>query len=321
MQFLWKSQLKRGRGKLLPKNTPEKNITTRKERLASHEKKASRNYFLVVLLWILFFGTLFYLICFSSYLTITTYTIDGIRRIPETQFRDMMEGELSKNSFGLFSHRRFFLIQPKKLEELFRKQYPLIRAISVKRVFPDALTISVEERETIVLWCSADLCSHILEDGSVLPATNRYFDPENKEHTLNIIDESGRPLPQGEGVFEEGFVSQLLLLKQSLKDTLGIETEERILVSSRFANEFRLKTVQGFEIYVNTHIAPETSLTALALILDEIPKNRLAELRYIDLRTENRVFYLFNDTDKKTEDISSLPSSEKQSNEKIKEKQ
>ncbi len=311
MQFLWKSQLKRGHGKLLPKSVSEKNTVTRKKRLASHEKKSPGSFILITFLWTFFCGTLLYLVLFSSYLTLTTYTVEGAHLVPEEQFRKTVEEQLSQKYFGFISRRRFFLVQTKKLEDSLRAEYPLIETLSVQRFFPDTLTFSLHERETIVLWCSNGICSHILENGSVIPVTDRYADPENQAHTLTLTDESNRSLTIGEGVFEEGFVSQLVFLKRELKNTFDIETEDQILLSSRFANELRFRTKQGFEIYVNTRIAPETTLLALRLILDtEIPKDRLSELQYIDLRTENRVFYLFQEGSRQEEVVPALPSSE-----------
>jgi len=294
MRFLWKSQLKRERGKLFPKSAFEKSKTTRKDRFESRQEKSS--YVLVIFLWVFFLGTIGYVGLFSSYLTLTSWQAEGLTLIKEDTFRETVEQELAQKYFGFIPRNRFFLIQPEKLESVLKERYPLIKEVTVKRLFPDRLEVAVAERDTIVLWCTADTCAHLLEDGSVMPTTDAYQAEGNRAHTLTLIDESNQPLRLGTGVFDTDFVALVVSLKRSLQESFGIETENRLTFASRFASELRMRTAAGWEIYFSTRIPLETSLAALYLLLDkEIPKERSSELQYIDLRTENRVFYRYRD--------------------------
>ena len=65
---------------------------------------------------------------------------------------------------------------------------------------------------------------------------------------------------------------------------------------SRFADELRVKTKGGWQIYFGTRIPLEASLEALQLLFEkELPEERHGDLEYIDLRTENRVFYRYKE--------------------------
>lgn len=294
MRFLWKSQLKKERGKFLPEIGSEKKNRTRKERFVPRTGR-----FLLwsaFLLWIFFLGTIVYLTLFSPYLSVTTWQVDGLELVNADDFHQRVDQELAQTYFGFLPRNTFFLIQPTALERLLQERFPLIRDIVVRRIFPDRLSITVQERTTLLLWCSADRCAQILEDGSTVPTSDIFQAAENREHTLTLVDESGQPLPLHEHVFDRDFIPVVVALREGLQNRFGLGTDSTLRVISRFANDLRMRTTEGWEVYFNTQIAPERSLSALGLILDgEIPRDQTTHLQYIDVRTENRVFYRYQD--------------------------
>lgn len=294
MRFLWKSQLKKKHGKFLPGTGSEKKRVTRKDRL---KPRTGRPLFLgTIFLWLSFLGTVVYLVFFSPYLKLTEWQIHGLELVDDGDFRQTVTRELSQKYFGFIPRDTFFLVQPKALERLLLEHYPLIRDVSARRIFPNELSFSVNERHTILLWCSGNDCDQILENGTVLPETVAMEEEGNKLHTLTLQDESNQPLPLQEQVFGSDFVSSVLTFKDGLRTRFGIETENSMRVVSRFANEVRMKTTDDWGIYWSTRIAPDISLNALGLLLDEeIPKDQVQNLQYVDLRTENRVFYRYQD--------------------------
>lgn len=296
MQFLWRSQLKKERGKFLVKNTSAQKKTNRKERLVSSMKSTSCSYTGVVLLWLLFFGTGVYVVFFSPYLILKDPQITGLDKIDRISFLETVESELDHKYVQSIARNRYGLIRSKSLEQTLRTRYPLIRSIEVRQIFPDTVLISLEERETILLWCTDDTCVHILEDGTGIPVNDVYQTAENQSRTLILRDMSGQSLMNEEKHFESEWITMPVLLKRSLQEQFSLEAEKEMSFSSRFANEIRVKTKTGFEIYFGTKVPLESSLGALALLLEkEIPKERQSELEYIDLRTENKVFYRYRD--------------------------
>ncbi len=299
MRFLWKSQLKKERGKFLPKTTSGKNAVPRKERLESHQGSSS-SLLGVLFLWLLFFGTVGYALIFSSYLALAEWRVQGLSLVEEARFRETVDQELSQKYLGFIPRGSFFLIQPVKLERLLKERYPLIQSVVAKRVFPDKLEITVEERERIILWCVASLCGHVLEDGSVVPITAAYEEEGNHLRTLYLRDESSEPLRFGGEIYDAPFMLLTTSLQSSLQEQFGIDTENEMMLASRFANELRVKTKEGWEIYFSTRTPLATSLQALRLLFEkELPRERFSELQYIDLRTENRVFYRYRDSETK----------------------
>ena len=296
MRFLWKSQLKQEKGRFVQKPVTHHKGVARKERLEPPDQGRGR-LFMVIILWLLFVSTAAYLMLFSPYLVLDPPRITGLTHIDAPAFSETVSTELSQKYFKLFSRARFFLLQPQRLEETLSIRYPLIQKLEIKQTFPKTLEIVVLERSSLVLWCAGGTCLHILENGAARPTSDVYQEATNQSRTLTIEDLSGQSLAPGEGLFEPDFVFLPQIIRQLLQEKLELETHDTMMVTSRFANELRVKTTAGWQIYFSTRLAPEASLSALALLLDtEIPEERRAQLLYVDLRTENKIFYRYKES-------------------------
>lgn len=316
MRFLWKSQLKRERGKFLPKASAIHKKTNRKEQLEIKAGRSMGAWLLTIMLWFFFFGTVGYLVFFSPYLALDPPQIAGLSLIDEASFRGVVNSELEQQFFGLLSRNRFFLVRPEKLAETVQSRFPLIRNIRIERIFPSALVITVEERETIVLWCSQEKCFQVLENGDVVPVTDAHHSELSASHTITITDESGQSMEPGERVFEQGFSLFPMTLKRGLEERLGITLDKSMTVSSRFANELRVTTDRGWRLFVSTRLPAQSSIDALTLLLDaELSAEAQSKLQYIDLRTENRIFYRYQDGHE--EQINNQPETSNPSGDKI----
>jgi cell division septal protein FtsQ len=295
MRFLWKTQLKKERGKFLPQKTDGRNVPSRRERL---EPKGEQSFsFLGTLfLWLLFLGTLIYVVVFSPYLALTSWEVTGLSLVPAESFQADVDQEIHHKYLSVIPRDRYLLVRPRALEQFLKERYPLIKNLVVTRIFPHTLHLTVEERNILLLWCVSDTCGHVLEDGSVREVSSVYEEEENKNHTLFLRDGSAEPLRFGSDVYDPQVVALALALPQALQERFGIETEKEMSFSSRFANELRVKTKQGWELYISTRLPLDTSLETLRLLFEkELPEDRRSGLQYIDLRTENRIFYRYQD--------------------------
>jgi len=293
MKFLWKSQLRKARGKFQPQAQKEKRVS-RGERLLA--KLPKRSFFLVYFLWFFFVGTGVYIAFFSSYLALTNVRIDGAAIVPEGEVRESINRFLAQKYGTLLPRNTYLSVRPMKLALELQSEYPLFRSVLITRAFPHDVVVTLEERQTIVLWCGQSDCAHVLEDGSVVPRTEAYEREENRSRTVFLNDESTEGLRSGSGVFDGGFVTLVSTLKDSFRTRLGLETTDTVTFVSRFASELRYQTSLGFELYVSSRLPAEYTLATLELVLrEEIPPEKHESLRYIDVRTENRVFYRLKD--------------------------
>lgn len=296
MRFLWKTQLRREGGKLFPKNSQTKNRSNRKEQLESSRGKRG-SYGGVLFLWMLFFGTVIYVVFFSPYLLIhPPVFMSGVENIEESSLEEFFQEKLSGKYLKVLPKNSFFLVQPKRLEVLLKETYPLIQSVSLTRVFPSGLQAVFQERKHIVLWCSGEVCYHLLENGSAKKTTPVFETEANRSYTIFVRDTSLLPVEEGDFVVGESFVPFAASLWESFKESLDMDIENTFTTSSRFADELKIKTGEGFEVYVNTQRPITTSLDALHILFEkEINTEDRRQLKYIDLRTENRIYYSFQD--------------------------
>lgn len=278
------------------KDTSASKRTNRKERLESNKKERRVGYAPVYLLWMLFFGTVGYLVLFSPFLVLREPVVTGLQNIDEDAFHRTLEEIVGQKYFGYFSRNRYFLLQPRSMESLLKERYPLLSHVSVQPVFPDGLTVTALEREDILVWCSSERCLHLLEDGSLQPTNDAYQEEENRARTVTLRDLSGRELSQGERITEQELIVFPGAFRKGLQDQLSLGTLPEMTFASRFANELRVKAEEGWEIFFSTKVSVTSSLEALRLFLEkEIKPERRRDLQYVDLRTENRIFYRYQE--------------------------
>jgi hypothetical protein len=276
-----------------------KGIPKRHERRVPIEnKKKSHLSVGVFFLWFLFFAALIYITFFSVFFLVSVTQIIGANEVSEETLREFAEKQLDGKYFNIFSKRNFFLMRPRTLETQLLEEFPLLSSAVVTRVFSDGLHIEVAERKKIILWCFGKRC-FLADEGGVARNGERALSQENISHAIFITDMSGKSVTLGEKVFDPDYGKFVVQLNDSFQEQLGIPLEPRFTTISRFANEVRAKTSEGWEVYFGTDVPLQSSLDALKLLFaKELPKELRGKLAYVDLRTENRAYYAFRAEEK-----------------------
>lgn len=247
----------------------------------------------LVFLWVLFFGTVAYTLLFAPFHRVEMVSVSGSVDIPREQLEDFLRREISGTFFRAFPRNGFYLIRSGKLERDLLSEFPKLRSAEVRRIFPNRLTVTVSERERIMLWCSAGPCYLVADDGRAADA--RFAErPENEPFLVRVADEDAKPVHIGEQVFDPSFVWITLSLEKGLREQLSLDPDSDISSPSRISKELRFRVGSGWELFVSTEISPQKTLATLETLLSkELDSGKLAKLRYVDLRTENRAFYSF----------------------------
>lgn len=290
MRFLPSTQSKREKRRFFSSKK------TRREQFEVTSRKRRRSTFGVVFLWGIFFVTLLYVTFFSHYIRIEHINVSKTERISSDEVMAYIEQELSGKYLGILPKDGFFVVRTSTFRDRIATTFPLFREVSMRRVFPDTLDIQIIERPNIVQWCSGGQCFLLDESGTVLTNEN-IFNEQNREFVVTVTDMSRQPVSSGQKIFEWDFASFVMSLDPVFWERFGIQTEPSYMTASRFADDIRLMTTEGWEVYLNTRVPIETSIGALGLLFEKelsLPEER-AKLRYIDLRTENRVHYTFRD--------------------------
>ncbi len=246
-------------------------------------------------LWIIFFGTLFYLSFFSSFVLIEKVEVSGTSVISETSLQEFVADQLAGKYWGIFPKRAYFFVRPHILEERLQREYPLLATISVQCLFPNKLSLLVTERKKIIIWHSLD-SSYLVDEDGITHDSTRAVSPENEAFVITVTDTSDKPVTIGEKVFDAEYGAFVIGMNELFPERLGLTLLPQYTTVSRFAEELRAKTDEGWEVYFDTSIPIETSLNTLGLLFEkELPKEKRSKLAYIDLRAENRAYYVFRD--------------------------
>ena len=245
----------------------------------------------IFFLWILFFGSLVYVLFLASFHSIGHVKVSGSYDIPASRLERFLQEGMDGKRFFLFPKDNFFLFSTEEASAKLLEAFPKLRSADVRRRFPDVVEATVSEREKIVLWCVSGNCSLLGDDGRARDA--RFAEQEeNARFLIRIDDLSGREVSFGDTVIDGDGFSRFSRLEQGLRESGVVQISSEVSTPSRVSGEFRFMTTEGWYILASTVPDPETTLAELRIILSkEITEEKRPKLRYIDLRTEKKAFY------------------------------
>jgi cell division septal protein FtsQ len=265
-----------------------------------------------LVLWGILLGVSLYLLLFSPFLTVSRVEIAGLSKLGDQEVRRMITDELSGKYLGIWPKDNFFAVRSAKLSEQLASRYPLFRSVSVTRRFPDTLLVETKERERIVLWRGAGGQDLMLGEDGRLFRNDQALSEENAQYVVSITDLSSQPAAEGQLVADERLVPFVSAIGDEISRRLGLSIGSEYSVTSRFAGELRMMTGEGWELYASTEMPMASTIDALALLFEkELPAEKRAGLKYIDMRIENRVYYAFKDAPAEEPAIQASESSDK----------
>lgn len=257
---------------------------------------------LAVVVWIFFLGVAVYTVIFSEFHRVERITLSGLREIPSDRVDGYVREALFQRRFRVLSRGNLFVLGSRQLEEDILRRFPKFSAVEVRRLFPNAIDVTVSERYRILLFCSGDSCYLSDTDGNAIDPAFAYLS-ENEPFIIRLEDESGRAVSLGEPLYPADFPDRVSRLERGIREEAGLALSATVRTPSRVAHELRFRTDAGWEILVSTDIDPGKTLASLRLVLErELTPQRRERLRYVDLRTENRAFYAFQDDERNHED-------------------
>lgn len=233
-------------------------------------------------------GSILFLLL-SPRLQFTSISLSGNTSVSSEEILRTADRFLTEHVWLFFPRRNIFLFRPGAFEAHIRKQIPRVGQADVSRSFSRELVLNISERALWGLYCktaTAD-CYYIAEDG-VLAA--------------QVPDLTGNAMIR---IVDRRTKSALFLLGDTalsesdmtfLRDTAGfLESRyhvgvREIIVGREFQDQTELITSERWRILYDARTNKERALANLALALDQRITNR-AELEYIDIRFEGKVFY------------------------------
>lgn len=227
-------------------------------------------------------GTVFYFLFFSEAFQVKKIIITGEEKVSKYDLKLLIEGGL-QNRMLFFETKSIFLVDAENMREDILDDFPQIAEIEISRGFPDALNIVVVERLGLAVWCGAEKCFLLDNEGVIFEETSPETDLIKFTDKENIAS-----LSLGEKVIEKEKLTQILDIRSKLRKSLKVLIVEASII---FDERINTKTSEGWEIYFNPKGDLDWQITELGLVLEKlIPPEKREGLEYIDLRF-SRVFY------------------------------
>ncbi len=254
--------------------------------------------FIFYMLLISFFGVSFYMFFFSGYLKMSNIKITGNNEINSFDIQNSLSGYLQVNFLKIIPKDNFLFISEKKVSELLKNNFKKIRAVTVSKEFPDSISINIDERKAVLVWCSGEKCFLIDENGTAYSVADFNSSEISQNHLIRINDMSERDIAIGQKITDYDFEQYVIGIKNALKGIdLKINSgDDAYSTPSNVANEIDVKVESDVKIYFSTQFSLMSAIDSLDIIFKkEITRDKLESIEYIDLRSEGKVFYKFKE--------------------------
>jgi cell division septal protein FtsQ len=248
----------------------------RKPHRVKRKKSILKNrFFWLILLILVFFGSVFYLLILSSLFQIKNISIFGVEKISSDEIKNFVQNKLEKKILFLRT-KSIFLININEIEKEVFNNFPPAAEIKIERKFPNTLNIILRERAPLANFCQAEKCFLLDEEGII------FEESEPKENFIKITDGQKEKIAKlGERAIEKDYLEKILKIQKYIQEELKLEIKEFIV----FHHRLNLKMAEGWEIYFDPREDINWQLTKLKLVLEEkIPSEKRKDLEYIELR-------------------------------------
>jgi cell division septal protein FtsQ len=255
--------------------------------------KQKNNNFIKKLLWLIlffsFFGISFWVLFFSNYTEIKEIQVKS-NKIERKSIEEIFYNFQKEKYFNFISKNNFFLFPQKAFKNKIKNQFELAREVNFENSFPGIFRVEVMEREAIVVWCSQDQCFLMDEQGVIFREITENEKKESFGEYLIVRDDSIRRGALGDKIEDGQLTVFINNTKDKLKEELELKIEREITTPSLLSQEIRIKTDEGWQLYLDTRQNIEEQISLLKEVLGGSIENK-DKLEYVDLRVEGKVIY------------------------------
>lgn len=255
-------------------------------------KRGWKEIVLKTVFWFLLFGFLglaFWTIIFSRAVRIKSVEVSGRfygKKITNKDVEEMISG----NYFRVLPKNNILLVSKKRLSQAIKDRDETIKDVSIKKIFPEKLSINIVQRKTMLVWIKNNQSYLLDEDGQAFyqPVS---MDEGTGEMTI-VKDGSEGEIRLGDQVISKEAALFFHELPAKVKDKTGFEIEKELFIPSKMSQEVRVRTKAGWMAFFGLSETAERQANVLKKVLSEnIPPEKLGQLEYVDLRLKGRVIY------------------------------
>lgn len=256
---------------------------------------------ILVFLCVLFVVTTGYVFVWSPYVQVEDVRVEDVSKDLSQRVSRVIDGYLSGYRYRFVPSGSFLFIRTEDMEEDISRQFPEIRSVEISKRFPDHMDVRIVTRERVLILCSGGPC-FVVDESGMVRGGDFLINPEFPR--VILVDTSGAPVDFTDPVLPSETVAFVLDIGTGLRERVDIGAREEYSLPSRLARTVDVVTDDGWRLSINTEIPAHRTFENLRLFLDrQVPARDRTRLEYVDMRTENRIFYRFvGDGDQSVQD-------------------
>lgn len=239
-----------------------------------------------------FLGVSVYVFVFSPFMRVSVVIVEGNDELNGDEVRNTIQAKLDGKYLGFLPKDNYLFISPRRTGNLVAELFKKIKTVEVEKIFPNQVIIRLQERKSLLVWCSNESCYLVDEQGMAYQAADFGSSEIQENHLLKIVQGDGKQVGMGTQVMDVEMVKYYGSLREVFEQRAGVKLNEEVSINSRLAEDGTVKATQGFEVLVNFSIPVERSAELMKTFLNKQYKGQdLNNLAYVDLRVENKIFY------------------------------
>jgi cell division septal protein FtsQ len=259
--------------------------------------------FLFYFLGLIFVGTIVYFLFFSEYLSVNVIEIEGTEMVNAKEIESTITEKISGKFLGIIPKNNLLFIGKKGTVKYLLNKFNRLENVQIERIFPEKIKIRVEEKKFVLVFITGDRSYLIDEKGVAWPKNNFEISKAEEENLAKLTDESGKTIADEKTAIEIEFIKYIQATKDGIENEVGLEINNNFFTPYMISGDLDVETKDGWEIRLNREINLEKSLKILKSVLgNEIKKEDIPNLEYLDLRINNKVYYKLKNSENATED-------------------
>jgi len=256
--------------------------------------------FLKIIYWlfsIAFIGVLVYVFLFSGFLNVLSIEFSPTEKIDSQKLFSRLDLLLGEKYFNLVPKNNLLLLRENYLNNLFTREFGMVKKIKIIKRFPDKIKIIVEERNPIIVLENSQ-GKFILDDAGSTYSYDFFDSSGFDQSTLPILKEENSELAFSfDNNAGADYLNFLFGVKDKLENLLDIPLKKEIVAPMIISGDAIFETEDGWRMFFNKKVEINKAIEMLRIVLEEkIGPEKIKDLDYIDLRINNKVYYKFKET-------------------------
>jgi len=269
----------------------------KKRRIISiHEKKKRRLTWSRFFYWIAllsFLGAIFYSLFFSGFLAVNQININGLSELDQKNISNVVNSKIEGKFLHFLDKNNLLLVWNKSIEKDLYDGFVKIESVNVKKKFPNSLNIEIRERKSAMILCISSECFIIDRNGTAYSRLD-YSLPEIKENQLVVLrDLSDKTVKTGDKIFDIDYLDYMQKIEEKMFSGADVYMEKNYETPNLVSSDIRGTTKEGWKIFFSENINLQKEADMLRIVLGEKIGDKRKDLEYVDLRSENKVYYKF----------------------------